>query len=66
MNYGQWIRFLNVKNIKPADIQCQIYEIYGETIDSILLGDGCVFFLGRTNVHAEERIGRPSVVNVGG
>lgn len=24
------VHFLNVRNIKPADIHCQIYEIYDE------------------------------------
>ncbi|GBM85930.1 hypothetical protein AVEN_97550-1 [Araneus ventricosus] len=58
------IRFLNAKNVKPAEIQRKLIEIYGEN----LMIDGMVrkwvrqFNDGCTNVHDEARSGRPSVV----
>ncbi|GBM61256.1 hypothetical protein AVEN_30558-1 [Araneus ventricosus] len=61
------IRFLNAKNVKPAEIHRQLIEIYGE----YAMTDGMVrkwvrqFNDGRTNVHDEARGGRPSVVNDG-
>jgi hypothetical protein len=56
---------LNARNVKPADIHCQICEVYGENATS----DGMVrkwvrqFNEGRENVHDEAQSGRPSVVN---
>ncbi|GBM87857.1 hypothetical protein AVEN_182879-1 [Araneus ventricosus] len=62
------IRFLNARNVKPAEIHRQLVEIYGENV----MTDGMVrwkwvrqFNDGRTNVHDEARSGRPSVVNDG-
>ncbi|GBM95000.1 hypothetical protein AVEN_45167-1 [Araneus ventricosus] len=61
------IRFSNAKKVKPAEIHCQLVEIYGENV----MTDGMVrkwvrqFNDGRTNVHDEARSGRPSVVNDG-
>ena len=61
------IRFLNARNVKPADIHRQICEVYGETA----MSDGMVrkwvrkFNEGRDNVHDEPRSGRPSMVSVG-
>ncbi|GBM22061.1 hypothetical protein AVEN_137371-1 [Araneus ventricosus] len=61
------IRFLNAKNVKPAEIHRQLLEIYGDNV----MTDGMVikwvrqFNDGRTNVHDEARSGRPSVVNDG-
>ncbi|GBN96570.1 hypothetical protein AVEN_208380-1 [Araneus ventricosus] len=61
------IRFLNAKNVKPAEIHRQLVEIYGENV----MTDGMFrkwvrqFNDGRTNVHDEARSGRPSVVNDG-
>ncbi|GBM39399.1 hypothetical protein AVEN_97019-1 [Araneus ventricosus] len=58
------VRFLNAKNVKPAEIHRQLVEIYGENV----MTDGMVrkwvrqFNGGRTNVHDEARSGRPSVV----
>ncbi|KAJ4435712.1 hypothetical protein ANN_18328 [Periplaneta americana] len=59
------ICFLNARNIKPADIHCQLCEVYGD--DAISDGmvrrwvrkfnEGCVF------VHDEQRTGRPSLIN---
>jgi hypothetical protein len=59
------IRFLNARNVKPADINCQICEIYGENA----MSDGMVrkwvrkFNEGRDNVHDKPRSGQLSVVS---
>jgi transposase len=61
------IRFLNARNVKPADIHRQICEVYGENA----MSDGMVrkwvrkFKEGRDNVHDEPRSGRPSVITGG-
>jgi hypothetical protein len=53
------IQFLNVKNICPAKIHCQLVEVYGEGI----MNDGNVhewchlFKGGRTDVHNEAESG---------
>ena len=58
------IRFLNARNIKPADIHGQLCEVYGE--DAI--SNGMVrrwvrkFKEGRVSV-LEQRTGRPSLIN---
>jgi transposase len=59
------IRFLNARNMKPADIQCQICEVYGEHAVSDLMVRIWVghFNEWRENVHNDPRSGRPSVVN---
>ncbi|GBO05538.1 hypothetical protein AVEN_64988-1 [Araneus ventricosus] len=50
------IRFLNAKNVKPAEIYCQLVDIYGEKV----MTDGMVRkWVRRFND------GRPSVVNDG-
>ncbi|KAJ4447187.1 hypothetical protein ANN_09188 [Periplaneta americana] len=59
------IRFLNARNIKPADIHRQLCEVYGD--DAII--DGMVrrwvrkFNEGRISVHDEQHTGRPSLIN---
>lgn len=59
------IRFLSGKGLKATDIHREICAVYGENI----MSDGMVrkwvraFKDGRTNVHDEQRSGRPSVVN---
>jgi hypothetical protein len=61
------IRFLNARNVKPADIHRQICEVYGENA----MSDGMVTKWVRKfnevcdNVHDEPRSGRPSVVSGG-
>ena len=61
------IRFLNARNVKPADIHRQICEVYGKNA----MSDGMVriwfrkFNEGRDNVHEEPRSGRLSVVTGG-
>ncbi|KAJ4431343.1 hypothetical protein ANN_19940 [Periplaneta americana] len=59
------IRFLNARNIKPADIHHQLCEVYGD--DAI--SDGMIrrwvrkFNEGRVSVHDEQHIGQPSLIN---
>ncbi|GBO28606.1 hypothetical protein AVEN_260367-1 [Araneus ventricosus] len=61
------IRFFNPNNVKQAEINRQLIEIYGENV----MTDGMVrkwvrpFNDGRTNVHDEARSGQPSVVSDG-
>lgn len=58
------IRFLNARNVKPAEIYRQLRDVYGEDV----MSEGMVrkwvrmFNSGRTNVHDEDRSGRPSLV----
>ncbi|XP_023228571.1 histone-lysine N-methyltransferase SETMAR-like [Centruroides sculpturatus] len=58
------IRFLSAKGSKAAEIHRQISEVYGESV----MSEGMVrkwvraFSNGRTNIHDEERSGRPSVI----
>jgi len=36
------IHFLNAKNMKPAEIHCQLCDVYGEhAMSSSMVGDGC-------------------------
>jgi hypothetical protein len=57
-------RFLNAKNVCPAEIHRQIVEVHGEGV----MNEGNVrklcrlFNEGRTIVHDEEQSGRPSLV----
>jgi len=59
------IRFLNAKNMTPAEILRQLCDVYGEHVMSSsmvrrwvrLFNEGC------ENVHDDPRSGRPSVVN---
>lgn len=57
------IRFLSAKNIAPVEIHSQLCEIYGDKCMSVQhVRKWCREFKnGRTNVHDEERSGRPSV-----
>jgi transposase len=61
------IRFLHVKNISSAEIHLELCAVYGQN----LMSEGTVrqwcrmFKDGRTNVHDEERSGRPSAVSGG-
>jgi hypothetical protein len=58
------IRFLNVKNIYPAEIHCQLVKVYGEGVmNEENMRKWCHLFNGgRTDVHIEARTGRPSVI----
>jgi hypothetical protein len=57
--------FLNARNVKPADIHCQICEVYSKSA----MSDGMVrkwvtkFNKGRDNVHDKLQSGWPSVVS---
>jgi transposase len=58
------IKFLNAKNVCSAEIYRQFCEVYGENG----MSDGMVrrwcrmFSEGRTNIHDDDRSGRPSLV----
>jgi len=58
------IRFLQAKNIQPADIHRQVCDVYGEgaTSDSMVRRWCRQFESGRDKVHDDKRSGRPSVV----
>jgi hypothetical protein len=55
------VRFLAAKNFKAAEIHHQLCEVYGENVMSAGgVRQWCRMFKnGRTNVHDEERAGRP-------
>ena len=59
------IRFLNAKNMTPAEIHHQICDVYGEhAVSSSMVRKWVrLFNEGRENVHDDPRSGRPSVVN---
>ena len=59
------IRFLNAKNMKPAEIHRQLCDVYGEHAmsSSIVRRWVRLFNEGRETVHDDPRSGRPSVVN---
>ncbi|GFY15615.1 histone-lysine N-methyltransferase SETMAR [Trichonephila clavipes] len=58
------IRFLNAKKVKPIEIYRQICEVYGQNAmsDSIVRRWVRQFNEGRSEVHDEERSGRPSLI----
>ncbi|GFG28900.1 hypothetical protein Cfor_04398 [Coptotermes formosanus] len=58
------IRFLQAKNIQPADIHRQVCEVYGEGAmsDSMVRRWCTQYESGRNNVHDDKRSGRPNVV----
>jgi len=59
------IRFLNAKNMTPAEIHRQLRDVYGEHAMSSSMVRRWVrlFNEGRENVNDDPRSGRPSVVN---
>jgi hypothetical protein len=59
--------FLNARNVKLADIHCQICEVYGENAMNDGMVRKCVRKSneGRDNVHDESRSDRPSMVRGG-
>ena len=59
------IRFLNAKNMKPAEIHRQLCDVYGEHAmsSSMVRRRVRLFNEGHENVHDDPRSGRPSVVN---
>ncbi|KAJ4448998.1 hypothetical protein ANN_00390 [Periplaneta americana] len=58
------IRFLNARNIKPADIHRQLCEVYGDDAISDRMVRRWVrkFNKDRVSVHDEQRTGRPSLI----
>jgi hypothetical protein len=56
------IRFLHTKNKSVAEIDGELYAVYGQNVMSEgALRQWCRMFKdGRTNVHDEERNGRPA------
>jgi hypothetical protein len=61
------MRFLNTKNVRLAEIRRRIVEVSGEgAMNRGNVRKWCRLFKeGRTNVHAEEPSGRPSLVTDG-
>jgi transposase len=56
------IRFLNAQNVRAIDIHRQLMAVYGERVmnESVVRKSCRMFNEGTTNVHDEERSGRPS------
>ena len=59
------IRFLNAKNMTPAEILRPLCDVYGEHVmsSSVVRRWVRLFNEGRENVRDDPRSGRPSVVN---
>jgi transposase len=58
------IRFLNAKGEAPAEIHRQIVSVYGDVMNRQNVAKWCPEFnAGRTDVHDEQRTGRPSLIN---
>jgi transposase len=58
------IRFLNAKGERPAEIHKQIIAVYGNVMHWQNVTKWCrEFSEGRTNVHEEQRSGRPSLIS---
>ncbi|GFW03770.1 uncharacterized protein TNCV_2538811 [Trichonephila clavipes] len=57
-------RFLHGKGQRPADIHKKIVYVYGNIINRQNVTKWCHHFSeGRTDVHDEQRTGRPSVIS---
>jgi transposase len=58
------IRFLNAKGERPAEIHKQIVAVYGDVINRQNVTKWCrEFSEGVTDVHDEQRSGRPSLIS---
>jgi hypothetical protein len=58
------IRFLNAKAERPAEIHKQIVAVYGNVMNRQNVTKRCCeFSKGRTDVHDEQRSGRPSFIS---
>jgi len=58
------IRFLNAKGERPAEIHKQIFAVYGNVRTRQNVTKWCrEFSEGRTDVHDEQRSGRPSSIS---
>jgi hypothetical protein len=60
------IRFLNAKGECPVGIHKQIVAVYGNIINQQNVTKWCHEFSKRTDVHDEQRSGRPSLISDGG
>jgi len=58
------IKFLNAKCERPAEIHKQIVAVYGNVMNRQTVTKWCrEFSEGRTDVHDEQRSGRPSLIS---
>jgi len=58
------IRFLNIKGKRPAEMHKQIVAVYGNVMNRQNVTKwGREFSEGRTDVHDEQRSGRPSLIS---
>ena len=58
------IRFLNAKGEGPAEIHKQIVAVYGNVMKRQNVTKWCrEFSEGRTDVHDEQKSGRPSLIS---
>ena len=58
------IRFLNAKGERPAEIHKQIVAVYGNVMNLQNVMKWCrEFSEERTDVHNEQRSGRPSLIS---
>jgi len=58
------IRFLSAKLERPAEIHKQIVAVYGNVMNRQNVTKWCrEFSEGRTEVHDEQRSGRPSLIS---
>ena len=58
------IRFLSPRGERPVDIHKQIVAVYGNVMNQQNVMKWChEFSEGRTDVHDEQRSGRPSLVS---
>ena len=58
------VRFLNAKGEIPAEIHKQIVAVYGNVMNRQNVKKWCrQFSEGRTDVHDEQRSGRPSLIS---
>ena len=57
------IRFLNAKGERPSEIHKQIVAVYGNVMNGQNVTKWCrELSEGRTDVHDEQRSGRPSLI----
>jgi len=57
------VRFLNAKSDRLAEIHKQIVAVYGNVMNRQYVTKWCLDFSeGRTDVHDEQRSGRPSLI----
>jgi len=60
---GSVIRFLNTKGERPAEIHKQTVAVYGNIMNRQNVTKWREFSEGRTDVHDEQRSGRPSLIS---